>query len=43
MPVHAAIGVSTNPGQSAQRRIPSSSSSRFSVRVSEISPAFAAP
>ena len=43
MPVHAAIGVSTKPGQSAVARTPVSASSRTSVRVSAISAAFAAP
>ena len=43
IPVHAAIGVSTKPGQIAVARTPSPPCSALSDRVSEISPAFAAP
>src|SRR5205823_3407868 len=43
MPVQAAIGVSTKPGQIAVARTPSSACSALSDLVSEINPAFAAP
>jgi len=43
MPDHAAIAVSTKPGQSAIARTPASSSSRFCDRVSAITAAFVAP
>src|SRR5438128_1615766 len=43
IPVHAAIGVSTKPGQIAVARTPSSPCSALSDRVSEINAAFAAP
>ncbi len=43
MPVHDAIGVSTNPGHTAVARTPVSVSSRTSDRVREMSAAFDAP
>ena len=43
MPLHWAMSVSTKPGQRADARTPSASSSPFSECVNEMTAAFVAP